>query len=363
MYSRQGAHLSEEKRKEYEQLMNTIIEKQNEFSKNLAEEKTELRFKEKDLKGVPETTMSGFRRDGEDFIVTMKYPDVMPIMDHCDVEETRRIVLTAFNSRGGPKNLALLEETIKLRQKAAVLLGYPDFPTYKLETEMAENPQNVKSFLTDLRAKLTERGKEEVRELTELKHQTGGEGSMQAWDFSYYMTLLKEKKFDVNEEEIQQYLPTEHVIKEMMKIYEEIFGLSFKEYVFARSALCVVLVCCVWAVVSVSRFIHSLTSYQLNSLTIHSLIHISNLNSLTPQNPNSHPVESTTTTSGSTRSRRTACTMPMAPCRDSSSSTSIRATASTRTPACRTSRAPPSSTASTTSFPLSPFKRSSPRQR
>ena len=362
MCSRQGAHLSEEKRKE------------NEFSKNLAEEKTELRFKEKDLKGVPETTMSGFRRDGEDFIVTMKYPDVMPIMDHCDVEETRRIVLTAFNSRGGPKNLALLEETIKLRQKAAVLLGYPDFPTYKLETEMAENPQNVKHFLTDLRAKLTERGKEEVRELTELKHQTGGEGSMQAWDFSYYMTLLKEKKFDVNEEEIQQYLPTEHVIREMMKIYEEIFGLSFKEYVFVRSALCVVLVCCVWAVVSVSQlinshFIHSLTLHSLthtsftHSLTIHSLIHISNLNSLTPQNPNSHPLESTTTTSGSTRSRRTACTMPMAPCRDSSSSTSIRATASTRTPACRTSRAPPSSTASTTSFPLSPFKRSSPRQR
>ena len=259
MCSRQGAHLSEEKRKEYEQLMNTIIEKQNEFSKNLAEEKTELRFKEKDLKGVPETTMSGFRRDGEDFIVTMKYPDVMPIMDHCDVEETRRIVLTAFNSRGGPKNLALLEETIKLRQKAAVLLGYPDFPTYKLETEMAENPQNVKSFLTDLRAKLTERGKEEVRELTELKHATGGEGSMQAWDFSYYMTLLKEKKFDVNEEEIQQYLPTEHVIKEMMKIYEEIFGLSFKEYVWVCFVRCVG----VRAGIVNASFITSLTIHQL----------------------------------------------------------------------------------------------------
>lgn len=57
--SRQGAHLPEEKRKEYEKLMNTIIEKQNEFSKNLAEEKTELHFKEADLKGVPEVTMNG----------------------------------------------------------------------------------------------------------------------------------------------------------------------------------------------------------------------------------------------------------------------------------------------------------------
>ena len=229
--SRQGAHLPEEKRKEYEKLMNTIIEKQNEFSKNLAEEKTELHFKEADLKGVPEVTMNGFRREGEDFIITMKYPDVIPILDHCDVENTRRIVQTTFNSRGGPKNLALLEDTVKLRQKAAVLLGYPDFPSYKLETEMAAKPENVKQFLTDLRVKLTARGKEEVKELEDLKRATGGEGPMQAWDYSYYMTLLKEKKYDVDEAAIQQYFPTEHVVKEMMHIYEEIFGLVFKEYV------------------------------------------------------------------------------------------------------------------------------------
>ena len=45
------------------------------------------------------------------------------------------------------------------------------------------------------------------------------------------MTLLKEKKYDVDEAAIQQYFPTEHVVKEMMHIYEEIFGLVFKEYV------------------------------------------------------------------------------------------------------------------------------------
>lgn len=226
--------------------MNTIIEKQNTFSKNLAEEKTELRFKESDLKGVPEATMNGFRRDGEEYIITMKYPDVMPIMDHCDVENTRRIVLTTFNNRGGPKNLALLEETVKLRQKAAALLGYPDFPTYKLETEMAEKPENVKKFLTDLRAQLTARGKEEVKELTELKHAMGATGEMQAWDFGYYMTRLKEKKYDVDETVIQQYFPTEHVVKEMMRVYEEIFGLVFKEYVLF--VVCVVCECDVFDV-------------------------------------------------------------------------------------------------------------------
>ena len=105
---------------------------------------------------------------------------------------------------------------------------------------MAAKPENVKQFLTDLRAKLTARGKEEVKELEDLKRATGGEGPMQAWDYSYYMTLLKEKKYDVDEAAIQQYFPTEHVVKEMMRIYEEIFGLVFKEYV---CVLCFVFCC------------------------------------------------------------------------------------------------------------------------
>ena len=54
------------------------------------------------------------------------------------------------------------------------------------------------------------------------------------------MTLLKEKKYDVDEAAIQQYFPTEHVVKEMMRIYEEIFGLVFKEYV---CVLCFVFCC------------------------------------------------------------------------------------------------------------------------
>lgn len=33
----------------------------------------------------------------------------------------------------------------------------------------------------------------------------------------------------MDDSKIQEYFPTEHVVEEMMKLYQEIFGLVFKE--------------------------------------------------------------------------------------------------------------------------------------
>lgn len=34
----------------------------------------------------------------------------------------------------------------------------------------------------------------------------------------------------IDDSKIQEYFPTEHVLTEMMSLYQEIFGLEFKEY-------------------------------------------------------------------------------------------------------------------------------------
>lgn len=124
IFRRSGAHLSSEKRSAYEGVMKKIIENENEFSKNLAEEKTELRFTKEQLAGVCENTLATLGRDGDMYIVTMKYPDVFPVLETCSVSETRRQVFTAFGKRGGQKNLDLLEDTLKLRKEAVSILGY-----------------------------------------------------------------------------------------------------------------------------------------------------------------------------------------------------------------------------------------------
>ena len=225
-----GAHLSEERRKQYESIMNKIIENQTAFSVNLAEEKLELVFTRDQLAGVPESTLATLGRKGDDYIVTMKYPDVFGVLDNCSVSDTRRQVLTCFNNRGGQANLSLLAETIELRKKAAQILGYPDYPSYALENSMAETPSNVKQFLFDLRSKLEASGRKELEELRKFKEECGEEGPMQPWDFNYYIKKLKEKLYHVDDNLIKEYFPTDHVVSEMLKIYQEIFGLKFNEY-------------------------------------------------------------------------------------------------------------------------------------
>lgn len=200
MGRRSGAHLSDSKRAEYESVMNKIIENENQFSQNLGEEKTELRFTKEQLAGVSENTLATLGRDGDMYIVTMKYPDVFPVLDTCSVSDTRRQVYTAFGKRGGPKNLALLEDTLKLRKEAVRILGYKDYPTYALENTMAQTPENMRSFLFDLRSKLEESGKKEIEQLTAFKHECGEEGPLEAWDFNFYMNKLKEKLYHVGAE-------------------------------------------------------------------------------------------------------------------------------------------------------------------
>lgn len=134
---RSGAHLSAEKRSAYEGVMKKIIENENEFSKNLAEEKTELRFTREQLTGVCNNTLATLGRDGDLYIVTMKYPDVFPVLETCSVSETRRQVFTAFGKRGGQKNLDLLEDTLKLRKEAVSILGYLFHSHFTLDTRIS----------------------------------------------------------------------------------------------------------------------------------------------------------------------------------------------------------------------------------
>ena len=104
--------------------MNKIVENESAFQRNLSEEKTELRFSKEELAGIAENTMATFGRDGDKYIITMKYPDVFPVLETCSVAATRRDVFIAFGKRGGQRNLDLMEETLKLRKQAVSILGY-----------------------------------------------------------------------------------------------------------------------------------------------------------------------------------------------------------------------------------------------
>ena len=49
-----------------------------------------------------------------------------------------------------------------------------------------------------------------------------------------YILRIENNNKQIDDSKIQEYFPTEHVLNEMMKLYQEIFDLEFKEYSFNK---------------------------------------------------------------------------------------------------------------------------------
>lgn len=79
-------------------------------------------------------------------------------MTYCDNQALREEMYRAYSTRAsdqGPNagkwdNSKVMEEILALRHELAQLLGFENYAFKSLATKMAENPQQVLDFLTDL---------------------------------------------------------------------------------------------------------------------------------------------------------------------------------------------------------------------
>ena len=165
--------------------------------------------------------------------VTMKYPHFFPVTRKCNNPSTRLRMEKTYQSRCMKENTEILEEIVTLRQKEAKLLGYENHAAYIQEIRMAKNPETVKKFLGDLAVKLQPLWEEEQKVLLEMKETECKElglefsGKLDFWDFRYYMAMVEEKQYAVDQEKLKEYFPMEVVTAGMMDIYQKILGLKF----------------------------------------------------------------------------------------------------------------------------------------
>ena len=240
-FRRDGMELPEEKREKLKALLKRLSVLCIDFSKNLNEDTSSITVKRKDLAGLPDDFVSGLEEvkgqdeswctEDKEVIVTCKYPHAFPTLRQCTVEETRKKMEFAFSNRCKESNTKIAEEILKLRDEAAKLLGYPTWADYILEIRMAKNTATVRDFYHNLRPKLEVKGDEELKVLLELKKEETGDkfdNKINAWDFNYYCQKLLREKYGVDEELIKHFFPTDRVVAETLKIYQELLRLSFE---------------------------------------------------------------------------------------------------------------------------------------
>lgn len=228
------------KRDRFKEIKKRLSEISIVFQKNLNEENQGLWFTPEELSGVPQDVLAGFAEgEGEHsgkVKMTFKYPDLFPVSKYATNPATRKKIFIA-NENKLNQNVPLFKEVIVLRDGAARLLGYPNHAAFKIEDKMAKTTKTVDDFLGDLRERLTKGGASEKKTLAALKekdlksHGAGKtfDGQYYLWDHRYYDRLMLEQDYSLDQEKLAEYFPLQTSIRGMLRIFEQLFGLTFVE--------------------------------------------------------------------------------------------------------------------------------------
>jgi thimet oligopeptidase len=230
-FKRSGLELTPEKRAEVKRIRLRLAEIEAQFAKNINDVKDTLSLTRAEMDGVPETLINRLPKDGELYKISLDYPDYFPFMNNAKNPDARRRLEGLFNNRAEKENLPILAEVLDLRRKAAELLGYQSHAHYVIEERMAKKPANVREFLEGLQKKLKPLAKEELKVLLALKaaEEKNSDGILHAWDWRFYDNLLKKTKYEVDEEKIKEYFPLEVVRDGMLKVYQHLLDVRFRE--------------------------------------------------------------------------------------------------------------------------------------
>lgn len=202
-----------------------------EFSKNIREDETKVPLTKAELRGVPEAVVSRIPCEGDLHQCGLDPPTYMAIMTYADVEATREKVYRAYKRIGGTKNIALLEQILKLRAQKAQLLGYAHIADYNTEPRMVKNARTVQEFYAKLRPLIRRKAEADFAEYRAAKRQLTGDPQAQvyAWDQFYLDNWLLKNKYAVDNEKVQEYFPLDRVITGLFDVTQRLYGVEFRD--------------------------------------------------------------------------------------------------------------------------------------
>ncbi|PKH05816.1 oligopeptidase A [Moritella sp. Urea-trap-13] len=200
------------------------------------------------LIGLPESAKAAAKATAESksltgYLFTLDFPSYLPVMMYSENRELRREVYEAFCTRAsdvGPNagkwdNSAIMAEIIALRHELAELLGFANFAEKSLATKMAETPEQVIEFLTDLADKSVSQAEVELAEIQTFAKDNFMAKELEAWDLTFYAEKLKQAKYTISDEELRPYFPEDRVVKGMFEVVKRLFGLNIIEELGAES--------------------------------------------------------------------------------------------------------------------------------
>lgn len=232
-----GAELPADKRDELKKMNAQLATLSAKFNKTLlaANNDGAVVFSDKNaLAGLSDGQLEANKqKDGSGWKIPLQNTTQQPLLSDMSNRDSRKTLFTAAWERGnGGKDdtKAIITEIAELRANKAQLIGFKDFAEWRLQKTMAKTPENVFKMFAGLVPAATAKAQVEADTIQNLINRTGGDFTLEPFDWNFYAEKVRKEKYDLDENQIKPYFLLKTVLeKGVFFAATQLYGITFKQ--------------------------------------------------------------------------------------------------------------------------------------
>ncbi len=155
----------------------------------------------------------------------------LPDLENREVRE--KLFKLSYNRSDGTNpefdTRPLIAKIAKLRAEKAALFGMPDWASYVLQSNMANEPKIALGFMERMVPALAETQRREAGLLNEKIAEQGGNFSVEPWDWYRFANMVRADRYNLQADEVTEYFQLEKVLEDgVFYMANKLYGLSFE---------------------------------------------------------------------------------------------------------------------------------------
>jgi len=240
-FAMNGAALNKEKKERYAEINLELSKLYNDFSNNVLhdEENYVTYLEESQLDGLSDGFTKSAKKIAQDkgfedkFAITNTRSSMDPFLTYSTNRAIREVVWKNYYSRGdnGDKfdNNQIIAQILRLRKERVGLLGHENYAQWRLQDRMAKKPENAMALMEAVWPAAVARVDEEVTDMQKVADELiNPKITIEPWDYRFYAEKVRKIKYDLDSDEVKQYLQLDKLTDAMFYVAGELFNFKFK---------------------------------------------------------------------------------------------------------------------------------------
>jgi len=239
-FAMSGAALDANKKQRYAEINLELSSLYNDFSNNVLhdEENYVTYLDETQLGGLSGGFIKSASNIAKDkgfedkYAITNTRSSMAPLLTYSTNRKIREVVWKNYYSRGDNgdefDNNEIIAEILRLRKERVGLLGHDNYAQWRLQDRMAKTPENAMELMEAVWPAAIARVNEEVADMQKVADDTSNDKiTIEPWDYRFYSEKVRKIKYDLDSDEVKQYLQLDKLTDAMFYVAGELFNFKF----------------------------------------------------------------------------------------------------------------------------------------